>query len=151
MAGSEAKRYALNCFRRGAAAAIRRSGQTLSEIMRTGGSESYAFREYREIQKEEGRSTKAVIEMDSPDSSPPGILKLPRGEIFLSETEFYHCPPNGCVRPKLSGWGVLTTLNAKRQYRRQRWAAYLLRNPLCGKIYNSPGRGRLKFKMEVIP
>ena len=78
MAGPEAERYASHCFRRGAAAAIRRSGQTLSEIMRTGGLGPYAFREYHGIQKEEGRSTKAATEMDPPDSSHPGIQKLPR-------------------------------------------------------------------------
>ena len=80
MEGPEAKRYATHCFHLGAAAAIRRSVSTLSEIMRTGGAESYAFRVYPEIQKEEGCSAKAAIAMDSPDSSPPGIPKLPRGK-----------------------------------------------------------------------
>ena len=65
----DAEKFSSHCFRRGAATAILNSGSTLSEIMRTAGWSSKAFRIYLDIQKAEEASTKAVLAPDISESS----------------------------------------------------------------------------------
>lgn len=67
----DSERYSSHCFRKGDANAIMRSGPTLSEIMRTGGWKSSAFRVYLDLHKAEELSMKDVLGGESSSSASP--------------------------------------------------------------------------------
>ena len=69
LAVPEAEKYSSHCFRRGAATAILNSGSTLSEIMRTGGWASSAFKVYLDMHRSEELAMKDVLAGNSPVSN----------------------------------------------------------------------------------